>query len=310
MPTPATPSIQFFCGPFGSRAKLALSRILAWSALVWLFSLTSHAQTQASCTFTFFSVFLPHTEIVPSGINDFGTVVGGTDVTPDKGVIRWANGGLTFPAGISSLANRNDSGVSIGYTRTQKAILLSGSTITPITLATRLKTYKFLNVDGINDWGSIVGYYTEADVVSHGFKRWSNGSGFIFNYPAHFHEINSGTFPTAINNGGMIVGFTQIPYHGFIYYRGKWANLEYPGANDTRPVGISDAGVIVGNSSNSGNGSSTAFLYKNGVFKSISAPNTTKSYVVASSLRKGLILGIAYSDFVVGGREGFIAKCH
>jgi hypothetical protein len=130
------------------------------SALVWSFSPATHAQTQASCTFTVFSVFLPHTEIVPFGINDFSTVVGGTDVTPEKGVIRWANGGLTFPTRITSLANRNDSGVSIGYTATQKAILLSGSTVTPITLATRLKTYKFLNVDGINDWGSIVGYYT------------------------------------------------------------------------------------------------------------------------------------------------------
>jgi hypothetical protein len=73
---------------------------------------------------------------------------------------------------------------------------------------------------------------------------------------------------------------------------------------------VSKTAIIVGNSSNSANGSSTAFLYKRGVFKSISVPITTKSYVVASSLRKGLILGIAYSDFVVGGREGFIAKCH
>ena len=172
-----------------------------------------------------------------------------------------------------------------------------------------MKTYKFLNVDGINDWGSIVGYYAGTDVISHGFKRWSNGSGFTLDYPAHFHQVNSGTFPTAINNSGMIVGFTQLPFHGFIYYRGKWANLEYPGANETNPVGISDAGLIVGNSS-SADGSATAFLYQNGVFKAISIPGTSASYVVASSLRKGLILGIAYSDSVVGGQEAFIAKCH
>jgi hypothetical protein len=186
---------------------------------------------------------------------------------------------------------------------------LSGSTVTPITLATRLKTYRFLEVQGMNDWGSIVGDYTDPDVVSHGFKRWSNGSGFTLNYPAHFHEVNSGTFPTAINNSGMIVGFTQIPYHGFIYYHGMWANLEYPGANDTTPVGVSDAGVIVGNSGFP-DGSSTSFLYKNGVFKSISPPNTNGSYVIASSLRTGLILGFAYSDSVFGGREGYIAKCN
>jgi probable HAF family extracellular repeat protein len=309
MPTAASRSVQFFSGAFASRSKLAICRLLALSALVWWFPTTTHAQAQASCTFTLFPIFLPHIDIFPSGINDFGTVVGVKLITPEKGFIRWANGGLTFPHGTTSLANRNDSGVSIGYSGTQKAIILSGSSVTPITLATRLKTYKFLNVNGINDWGSIVGYYTGPDVVSHGFKRWRNGSGFTLDYPAHFHEVNSGTFPTAINNKGMIVGFTQIPYHGFVYYHGMWANLEYPGANATDPRGISDAGVIVGNSS-SPDGSATAFLYQNGVFKAISVPNTTGSYVVASSLRKGLILGIAYSDSVVGGQEAFIAQCH
>jgi probable HAF family extracellular repeat protein len=102
---------------------------------------------------------------------------------------------------------------------------------------------------------------------------------------------------------------SRIPNHGFIYYHGMWANLEYPGANETNPPGISDAGVIVGNSS-SPDGSARAFLYQNGVFKSISVPNSTGSYVVASSLRKGSILGIAYSHSVVGGQEGYIAKCN
>jgi hypothetical protein len=114
MPTAASRSVQFLCGPSTSRLKLGLCRVLASSVLLWLFATTTHAQTQASCTFTFFPVFLPHTEIVPFGINDFGTMVGGTDVTPQKGVIRWANGGLTFPKGVTSLVNRNDSGVSIG----------------------------------------------------------------------------------------------------------------------------------------------------------------------------------------------------
>jgi probable HAF family extracellular repeat protein len=309
MATVTPRSLSFFGRLLASRSKPALYRTLALAALIWSFATTAYPQTQASCTFKFFSLFPPRAVLNPSGVNDFGTVVGDGESTPAEGFIRWANGGFTFPAGVTSLVNRNDSGVSIGYNGAQNAIILSGSTVTPITLATQLKTYNFLNVDGINDWGSIVGYYTDPTVVSHGFKRWTNGHGFTLNYPARFHEVNSGTFPTAINNSGMIVGFTQIPYHGFIYYRGTWANLEYPGANLTAPAGISDAGVIVGNSS-SPDGSSTAFLYKNGVFKAISVPDTTGSYVISSSLRTGLILGIAYSDFVIGGQEGFIAKCN
>ena len=306
----AASSVRFISGTSSTLTRRALYRILALFTLMSAFATTSHAQTQASCAFTFFPISSPVVNIFPAGINDFLTVVGGTTITPPRGFIRWANGGQSYPTGVTALVDRNDSGVSLGYNGTQTAVLLSGSTVQPISLVTRFSTYKFLNVEAINDWGSIVGSYTDLNNVTHGFKRWSNGSGFTLNYPAPFHDLNSGTFPLAINNHGTVVGFTQLPYHGFIYRHGRWTTLTYPGANQTNLVGISDAGVIVGNSSNSANGTSTAFLYKEGVFKAISVPNMTGSFVISTSLRTGLILGIAYSNSVFGGQEGFIAKCN
>jgi probable HAF family extracellular repeat protein len=108
--------------------------------------------------------------------------------------------------------------------------------------------------------------------------------------------VNSGTFPTAINDSGTIVGFTQIPYHAFIYHNGKWATLVYPNGDITLLSGISNAGVIVGNAGFA-DGSAKGFLYNKGAFKVISPPNTVGpgvgSGVIGISLRSGLILGFA-----------------
>jgi len=273
----------------------------------------AQAQKQASCTFTFFPTIIthPNAQLFPSGINDFGTVVGSAFTTSNTGFIRWANGGLDFPSGTSSLVSRNDQGMSLGYDSLGNGIILSNGTVSSAAVSIGGTTYDGLGVSffSINDWRSIVGLYSDSAGIAHGFKRWSNGSGFVLNYPAPFTTVNSGTFPTAINDSGVIVGFTQIPYHAFVYHKGKWATLQYPHAISTGLSGISNSGVIVGNAQLA-NSSTTGFLYKNGIFKAILPPNTTGSGVDGISLKSELILGFAYSNSVFGGREGFIAKCN
>ncbi|SRR6266567_40285 len=286
-------------------------------ALSVILSSVAHAQKQASCSFSLFQTtfFTPPLsrfgQFFPSGINDFSTVVGGAAF--ETGFIRWGNGGFTLPSGTSSLVSRNDKGVSLGYDSQGNGIILSGTNVSSAAVTIGANTYDGLGVSfaGINDWGSVIGLYSDSAGVAHGFKRWSNGNGLVLNYPASFTAVNSGTFPTAINDSGMIVGFTQIPYHGFIYYNGKWATLHYPNAIGTSLYGISNAGVIVGNA-NFADGSTKGFLYKNGVFKIISPPNTTGpgvgSGVIGISLRSGLILGFA--DLPNSPRQGYIAKCN
>ena len=171
-------------------------------------------------------------------------------------------------------------------------------------------SFQFLDVEGINNWGSILGWYTDSTGVAHRSKRWSNGSGITLDYPAQFSGANSGTLPTAINDKGVIVGSTQSPYHAFIYHNGQWATLQYPNAVSTLLNGISNDGVIVGNAQLA-DGSNQGFLNKNGVFKVISPPNASGlgigSGVTGISLRNGIILGFA--DFANSPRQGYVAQC-
>lgn len=287
--------------------KLALSVLLSVSF--------AEGQTQASCTFTFFPTLFsfPNAQLFPSGINDFGTVIGGAFTTSNTGFIRWANAGLAFSSGTSALTSRNDNGVSLGYNSHGNGIILSGKSFSSAAVTIGANTYDGVGVSfvGINDWGSVVGWYGDSAGVAHGFKRWTNGKGFVLNYPAHFTSVNSGTFPTAINDSGVIVGFTQIPYHAFVYHNGKWGTIQYPNAIATWLSGISNAGVIAGNAQLA-DGSTIGFLYDNGVFKIISPPNTTGpgvgSGVTGMSLRSGLVLGFA--DLPNGPRQGYIAQCN
>src|SRR5215472_8897017 len=86
-----------------------------------------NAQTQASCTFTQFSVRSQTSTGIrtlgPGGINDYGTVVGAAENSNglSQGFIRWSSGGLSFyaakPSGIAVdtfFSDRNNSGVIIG----------------------------------------------------------------------------------------------------------------------------------------------------------------------------------------------------
>jgi hypothetical protein len=230
---------------------------------------------------------------------DSGTVVGlaFTNTVPvsNLGLIRWANGGITLVHAAMSLVDRNDSGTSIGFGGSGE-VLVRGTKVTPLQL--NIQNSGFFS-RGINNWGSIVGSYNTASGGGGGFKRWSNGGVVKLHYPGA-----SSTFPTSINDEGAIVGSyfvgpsgVQLPQNGFIYHNGHWATLNYPTALFTDLVGISNAGIIVGNSTDTVG----AFLYENGNFKVISG-NGQGITVSGISPKLGLIVG-------TGNQGGFIAKC-
>ena len=288
-------SSMFFVG-------LALSVLLSTASV-------AQSQKQASCTFSFFSLTtnipnIGRVHVYPSGINDFGTVVGWVDnAIPPAAFIRWANGGFSFPLGTSSgnvLIDRNDSGTSLGGSAVAGTMLLNGTSITPIALD--INNGGFL-VNRINKWNSIVGVYSSPDhSLEHGFKRWSNGSVLTLDDPGGYP-----TTPNGINDSGTVVGEYVVNglANGFIYHNGQWATLTYPNSVGTNLVGITNAGVIIGNFANGFSGK--AFLYQNGIFKVISVPQASVTRVLSISLRSGLILGTA--GFSTGYNTGFIAKC-
>lgn len=286
--------------------------LLIASVALGKFASPVHAQSQASCTFSFFplSVNLSGGAVnfSPAGINDFGTVVGSADMNGlAVGAIRWKNGGFTFANGTTELSDRNDSGISIGYTGVPTtpgagASLVNGTRVVSLKLNNIPSPIVFIS--GINNWGSTVGTYF-GSVVVYGFKRWKNGNAFTLLYPG-----SGATWPASIDDRGTVIGSyyvgppgIQLPENGFIYHNGQWATLNYPNTAFTHLVGISNAGVIVGNAPD---GSAGGFLYANGGFKVISAPDGSQTNLIGMSPKLGLILGTVSAQFVT---KGFIAKC-
>jgi hypothetical protein len=258
------------------------------------------------CTFAFFPLTATLSDgtvfsMSPDGVNDFGTVVGTgfTNTTPVQnfGFVRSANGGITLVGGTISLVDRNDLKVSIGSNASGQVLVDSGGTIVPLQLSFQNSGF---SARGINNWGNIVGSYNTSSSTS-GFKRYSNGGTVKLGFPGA-----SSTFPTSINDHGMIVGSYfvgsgggQLPQNGFIYSQGNWATLNYPGSLFTDLVGVSNKGVIVGNATDLG----VAFRFENGKFKALVGPNGVGVTVTGISPRFGLIVGTG------GSKGGFVATC-
>ena len=99
---------------------------------------------------------------------------------------------------------------------------------------------------GINNRGDVVGRYVDPDGLFQGFLRDSSG---------HFQTISTpagvlGTWAMAINDWGDVVGSyfdADNAAHAYLLRRGKFINIDYPGALETNARGIDDLGRITGN---------------------------------------------------------------
>jgi hypothetical protein len=304
------------------RTTLLHSFLKLCLAIAFAVVLTSHslpAQKQAACTFSFFKIDFSNMVLTPEGINDFGTIVGST--TRNTAFIRWSNGGLSFPAGVTDLVNRNNSGKSAGYDLQHNAILLDRGSLSSIYVTIGTTSYSAFGIGGINTWGTIAGWISDSNGLNiHGLKRFFGSPGVTFDFPG---TKISGTFANAINDSGTIVGNVNgiIPNHtgmghGFINHGGTWAALDFPHATGTKTpitmlVGIANSGVIVGDAFlDPTNELSTAFLYKDGVFELIVPPHMVSPRVMGMSLKSGLIVGWGYPPQGLHPQRGFVAKCN
>jgi len=154
---------------------------------------------------------------------------------------------------------------------------------------------------GANKAGHIVGGYGPDFALNyptdHGFLL--KGTTFTaIDYPAAAY-----TEPTAINDGGVIVGFQGASFydeHGFKLVGKTYTSIDYPGSTWTSATGINKHGDIVGAW---GTGSYPhGFLLSKGVFTSIDVPGAvyTGVYGINSA---GEIVGV-YSDSS-GNTHGF-----
>src|ERR1019366_6585948 len=196
---------------------------------------------------------------------------------------------LTIVAGLSSVARAQD--------------------FIPIDVPSATDT----SAQGINSGGQIVGFYTDASYILHGFLDnggifttidvpgapytqgalgINNGGQIVGSYVdasnySHGFLDNGGIFTTidfpgaiytqawGINNGGQIVGIYYDGYaHGFLDNGGIFTTIDFPGAIGTWVQGINNGGQIVG-SYEDASGYLHGFLDNGGVFTTIDFPGAT-----------------------------------
>ena len=134
----------------------------------------------------------------------------------------------------------------------------------------------------INPNGAIAGWYTDSDLVSHGFLRERDGSFATFDAPGAGTGAGQGTFGYAISAGELITGYyydSADVSHGFLRYKnGTIITFDVPGSGTdpflgTYGGGFSPNGVVMGNYFG-GDTLSHGFLFdKTGNFTTFDAPD-------------------------------------
>lgn len=296
--------------------------LCSWLAVfvLTIAAVQAQSQTQASCSFTFFQADFPNSMVLtPEGINDYSTVVGST--SNHTAFLRWSNGSLIFPKGLSDLVTRNNRGEGAGYDHNHNTVFVERNGATsPAPLIVGSTTYNTFGIGTMNLYSTIGGWFTDSSGKTHGVRRFAGFGGEVLDFPG---TNISGTFVNALNSPGQFVGTVigTIPghpglQHGFFHRHSEWEVVDFPSAAGTQPartslVGLTEsANVAIGNAFLDPTSQvSTPFLYENGVFKLISPPGMVSPRVTGMSLKHGLIVGWGYPPQGTHPQRGFIATC-
>jgi len=274
------------------------------------------AQSSLNCTYAVFKY--PGTRTTSTaahGVNKWGTIVGtAQDQTGAVfGFIRYSNGSFqryqVHGSWSTQFFRRNDNGATVGFyidsnTGRKHGLLLSGSTLTTIDYPGALDTV----VTGINQWGTMVGYYTNSSSGHFkGFKRWSNGS-----FQAVTIPNTTDLRPMDINDRGVISGATGMggPIHvqGFWLSGSNWLIVDDPDypSGSTELMGMNNRNEFVGDAYDSNGTAHAILLIGNSSFFDLKVPNAVES--VAEDINdSNVVVGLATTPG--GGDQAFVAQC-
>jgi uncharacterized membrane protein len=174
--------------------------------------------------------------------------------------------------------------------------------------------YRFLKINvpnsiateanGINARGDIVGSYTDADGVHHGFLL-RKGVFTTIDVPGAAETWAA----RGINARGDIVGnFDEPGYiarHGYLLSNGQFTQIDYPGSSQTVVERINNANDITGTWLDA-LGNVSGFVRKDGTFHNVSIPGGTAENVRAAQDNGRVLVGSVYFDD--GGGHGFIKR--
>lgn len=212
------------------------------------------------------------TTTVVQGINNLGQMVGNEDF---HGFVAYANSFTIFdpPGSVrTQAAGINDLGQIVGSYFTAgggiHGFKLDKGTFTTIDYPGAIAT----QLTGINNAQQIVGI---ADIPNVQSFQYANGIFTPINLPL---PNFLGAFVNGINNSGQVTGYyytVQDDAHaqGFVLSNGVLDSFDFPGAPNTDPTGINDAGDVVGIGSPLGPTGVVAFIRHGGVFSTFQPPS-------------------------------------
>ncbi|HEX4012536.1 MAG TPA: hypothetical protein VHX17_01465 [Candidatus Cybelea sp.] len=146
-------------------------------------------------------------------------------------------------ASLTTVTGLNNGGVTVGFYTEPRGRVVAFSERNGIWThyANESNPTEYL---GVNDGGVAVGFYTDRDGVNHGFTRnLKTGK------TSAIHHGRASVTATAIDNDGDVVGYVETASRsvkGFLWNPGSFRDVSYPHAIETKPLGISPHGEIVG----------------------------------------------------------------
>lgn len=124
-------------------------------------------------------------------------------------------------------------------------------------------------VYGVNDFGTVVGYYTaDGGTVEHAFMK---AAGKVTNLDFPGAED---TFSYAVNNSGEIAGqYLDVDgsLHAFQYDNGAYTNIDPPGAKEAAASAINNVGQIAGSYTDDVGGVH-GFILQSGSYQTLDVP--------------------------------------
>jgi len=154
---------------------------------------------------------------------------------------------------------------------------------------------------GINNYGSIVGVFSDELGANHGYL-YAPPSFQVIDYPGAVE-----TFTSQINDSGLVVGdyIDAAGFdHGFSFKNGQFTQIDFPGAVASAAFGVNQTGDVVG-AYLSPDFHEHGFLLRQGVFSSVDLP--FRQVTLATGINSfGSIVGFTSQYGIEGTFEGFL----